>query len=134
MSCASPRPSARTPRRPSARRYPRSTCRPVLWANGGWTPEQAASFAEWDAFLSDVGAGALGEGVISCDGTPHDAASAEALPALQKGAAELAPVVKANVDAAEQRESQFLGHAVGKVPVVDCSNIGLILMLWGIKK
>jgi len=43
-------------------------------------PEQAEKYAEWDAFLSEVGAGARGSGVISCDGTPHDAAKLMRLP------------------------------------------------------
>ena len=36
-------------------------------------PTHAAKYAEWDAYLAAIGAGAVGEGVTSCDGTPHDA-------------------------------------------------------------
>ena len=43
-------------------------------------PQQAAAYAEWDAFLSKVGAGACGSGVVSCDGSPHDAAKLMRLP------------------------------------------------------
>ena len=43
-------------------------------------PAQAAKYAAWDAFLSDVGGGRCGEGVRSCDDSRHDAAKLMQLP------------------------------------------------------
>ena len=43
-------------------------------------PAQAAKYARWDGFLSDVGSGRRGEGVVSCDGSRHDAAKLMRLP------------------------------------------------------
>ena len=43
-------------------------------------PERARTYAEWDDFLSQVGAGKVGSGVTSCDGTAHDAAKLFRLP------------------------------------------------------
>ena len=43
-------------------------------------PAQAAKYAAWDAYLSDVGGGRCGEGVRSCDGSRHDAAKLMRLP------------------------------------------------------
>lgn len=43
-------------------------------------PADAAVYAGWDAYLSKLGAGEVGTGVISCDGTRHDASKLVELP------------------------------------------------------
>ena len=44
------------------------------------SPGEAATFAWWSDYLGDLGAGALGESVVGCDGAAHDAAKLVQLP------------------------------------------------------